>query len=440
MVGGASHGTVALNADGSFVYTPDAGFSGSDSFAYRAEDPSLASSSTVTVDLTINPVAAGPNLSHGVIENVSSNWQTVNLGTSYDSAVIVGTPQYDSNSGPGVVRIRNVTATSFEVRVDNVGSSAFSGNVHFVAIEEGVYDEPEFKLEARKLDTSTTSRKGGWVIDTIGYQQSYNTPVVVGQVMSANDEDWSVFWSSSSSRTSPADSNSLNVGKHVGEDPDTTRATEKIGYLVIEATQSGTIEGLPFVAGVGGDTIRGVGNGTYQYSYTAMPNAKTAVLSSAGMDGGDGGWAVLRGNDPVPAAGGTIALSIDEDQLRDSERKHTTEQVAYFVIDPPLKDVVEAQATTNLNVSAMLVGVDSTGSMMENEASHERPEHQHTEDDRRRLLQMPRPPRATTTDRIVTPPLAPPRASAGLQALDDFYSSSRDLEQLLDEDLLDQLL
>jgi hypothetical protein len=213
--------------------------------------------------------------------------------------------------------------------------------VHYVVVEEGVYDEPGFKLEAVKYDEAQTSRKNGWGIDTVGYQQSYSSPVVVGQVMSANDENWSVFWASSGSRTSPPTSSSLNVGKHVAEDPNTTRATETIGYLVIEATQDGNIEGLPFVAGVGGDTVRGVGNGTYQYSYDAMPNAKTAVLSSAGMDGNDGGWAVLRGNNPVPASSGTISLSIDEDQLRDSERNHTTEQVAYFVIDPPPAESLE---------------------------------------------------------------------------------------------------
>jgi hypothetical protein len=162
--------------------------------------------------------------------------------------------------------------------------------------------------------------------------------------MSANDEDFSVFWASGGSRTSAPTAGSLNVGKHVAEDPDTTRATETIGYLVIEATQNGTIEGLPFVAGVGGDTVRGVGNGTYQYSYDAMPNAKTAVLSTAGMDGGDGGWAVLRGNNPLPPSSGTISLAIDEDQLRDSERNHTTEQVAYFVIDPPSGDVQDSSA------------------------------------------------------------------------------------------------
>jgi len=101
---------------------------------------------------------------------------------------------------------------------------------------------------------------------------------------------------------------------------------------------------LPFVAGVGSDSVRGVDNGTYQYSYDAMPNAKTAVLASAGMDGGDGGWPVLMGDDALPASSGTINLSFDEDQLKDSERKHTTEQVAYFVIDPPVQEDATAAA------------------------------------------------------------------------------------------------
>jgi hypothetical protein len=31
-----------------------------------------------------------------------------------------------------------------------------------------------------------------------------------------------------------------------------------------------------------------------------------------------------------------LRLAIDEDQLKDAERSHTTEQVAYLIIDPPL--------------------------------------------------------------------------------------------------------
>ena len=286
-----------------------------------------------SVTVIVEAANTGPNLSHGNIASVSSTWQTVSLGQSYNSAVIVATPRYNSGSGPGVVRISNVTATSFDVRVDNAGLSAFSGGVHFIAMEEGVYDVPgEYKLEAVKVDSSVTSGKsGGWQIGSQGYQQSYSNPVVVGQVMSANDADWSVFWSSSNSRTSPANSGSLNIGKHVGEDSDTTRATETLGYFVIESTSGGTIDGLDFTAGVGNDTIRGVGNGTYQYSDVSPSGASTAVLSTAGMDGGDGGWAALIGSNPLSSTG-SIALSIDEDQLRDSERNHTTEQVAYFVI------------------------------------------------------------------------------------------------------------
>ncbi len=331
------NGSLTLGSDGSFDYTPDPGFVGSDSFSYEADD-GTTSGNIVTVSLTVNPVTSGPNLSHGEVASVGDTWQTVSLPTSYTSMVVIATPRYNTGSGPGVARIREAVGGSFQVRVDNVGASAFSGGVHYVAVEEGIYDEAGFKLEAVKyIESQTSSKTGGWGIDTVAYQQSYSSPVVVGQVMSANDPDWSVFWASSGSRTSPPSASQLNVGKHVAEDPDTTRASETIGYLVIEATQNGTIEGLPFVAGVGSDVVRGVGNGSYTYNYTAMPNSKTAVLSSAGMDGGDGGWAVLDGSDPLSPTAGTIDLVIDEDQLRDSERNHTTEQVAYFVIDPPVE-------------------------------------------------------------------------------------------------------
>ncbi|MFS2215005.1 S8 family serine peptidase [Telluria sp. Tellsp104] len=43
---GPAHGTLALNADGSFRYTPATGYSGSDSFTYKASDGKLASAAT----------------------------------------------------------------------------------------------------------------------------------------------------------------------------------------------------------------------------------------------------------------------------------------------------------------------------------------------------------------------------------------------------------
>jgi VCBS repeat-containing protein len=56
---GPSHGTLTLDADGSFIYTPAANFNGSDSFTYKASDGGLESGLT-TVTLTVTAVNDAP--------------------------------------------------------------------------------------------------------------------------------------------------------------------------------------------------------------------------------------------------------------------------------------------------------------------------------------------------------------------------------------------
>jgi len=56
---GPSHGTLTLNADGSFTYTPDAGFFGTDTFTYSVQDEfGRDSASPATVTITVNLPAA----------------------------------------------------------------------------------------------------------------------------------------------------------------------------------------------------------------------------------------------------------------------------------------------------------------------------------------------------------------------------------------------
>jgi VCBS repeat-containing protein len=56
--GGAEHGSVAMHADGSFTYTPDQGFFGTDTFTYQTIDTvNHTVSNTATVTLTVAPVA-----------------------------------------------------------------------------------------------------------------------------------------------------------------------------------------------------------------------------------------------------------------------------------------------------------------------------------------------------------------------------------------------
>ena len=61
-----ANGTLTLNPDGSFVYVPNPGFAGTDSFSYQAND-GATNSNPATVTITVNnstPVAVNDGYSH----------------------------------------------------------------------------------------------------------------------------------------------------------------------------------------------------------------------------------------------------------------------------------------------------------------------------------------------------------------------------------------
>ena len=91
------------------------------------------------------------------------------------------------------------------------------------------------------------------------YRDEQELEVVIGQVMTYNDPDWSVFWSRSDDNRNRPPDGTMRVGKHVGEDGDRSRLNEEIGYIVIE-TGSGDIGGRSYTAALGSDSIKGVGD------------------------------------------------------------------------------------------------------------------------------------------------------------------------------------
>jgi len=177
-------------------------------------------------------------------------------------------------------------------------------------------------------DFATTN----WIGESRSYQQVYTSPVVVGQVMSYNDPNFSVFWASGASQKLAPDASNLSVGKHVGEDSNTVRADETIGYVVIE-TGLYSLDGFDLAAGVGPLLVEGMDNTPpFTYSVPLLTSPIAAVVSQAGMNGSNGAWATLYGNTPVTS--GSLELVVDEDQIKDSERIHLPEEIAYVVFAP----------------------------------------------------------------------------------------------------------
>ena len=270
----------------------------------------------------------GSKLSTGIVSGVSTTWKTVTLPNNYNSMVVIATPNYTlSQTDPMVVRIKNASGNTFQVRAESAGGTETTMDVYYMVVEEGVYEG----MEAVKYNSTITDQDNSWLGETRTYTNSYTNPVVLGQVMTYNDEGFSTFWSRGSSRSNPPNASNLRTGKHVAQDSDTSRNNETIGYIVVEAG-FGTLNGISYSAGVGADKVTHAEK-TYSISQSG---AKVAIATVTAMDGSDGGWAVLSGASPVSET--ALKLSIDEDIIKDSETNHTTEQVAYIVFSDASDD------------------------------------------------------------------------------------------------------
>ncbi len=262
---------------------------------------------------------------------------TVNLINSYVSPVIVCSINYSNNTIPVVTRVGSITSSSFDVWLQNAGTGGVATDtVHYIVVEEGSWTIDGVSIDAQTYTSTLTDENNSWVGEAQAYGQAFTNPVVLGQVMSDNDADWSVFWDMGSSRTAPPSSTAFRTGKSVAEDPVVARADETVGFIVIEQGH-GSIGGVEYEAALGVDLVRGVGNSppyTYSFSSAFGATPSIAIVTMAAMDGNNGGWAYTYGASPMSAS--QLDLVIDEDTINDSERAHTPEQVGYAVFGSSL--------------------------------------------------------------------------------------------------------
>ena len=130
VVAQVGHGTVTLNQDGSFSYTPEDDYSGSDSFTFKVNDGSL-DSNVATVNLTINAVNDAPIAQDGV---ASGDEDTVITGTVAASDVDSASLTYTlvTQASHGSVTLNQDGSFSYTPEDDYFGSDSFT----FMASED----------------------------------------------------------------------------------------------------------------------------------------------------------------------------------------------------------------------------------------------------------------------------------------------------------------
>ncbi len=105
----ASHGTVHMNADGTFTYTPNAGFAGKDSFKYSANADSPDHTINI-VNITVNPEMVGQGVAITGFEGISSGVVTLAHFTDTNSSVGASSFTASINWGDGITSNGTVVA------------------------------------------------------------------------------------------------------------------------------------------------------------------------------------------------------------------------------------------------------------------------------------------------------------------------------------------
>jgi VCBS repeat-containing protein len=175
-----AHGTLSLSADGSFTYTPTAGYGGADSFTYHANDGAL-NSTTVTVSLTINdaaPVAAADSYS-------------TNKGTALTVDGANGVLKNDTDpDGDTLTAVLNANVAHGTLSLSADGSFTYTPAAGYGGPDSFTYHASDGTLSSSTVTVSITVNDRAPVANADSYDTNEDTPLVVAaNGVLANDTD-----------------------------------------------------------------------------------------------------------------------------------------------------------------------------------------------------------------------------------------------------------
>lgn len=118
-----SSGTIILNADGTYLYTPNLNFVGTDSFSYTATDIyNQMTTNTVTITVVSTPVYTNPD-----------------FGRTFVNTPLVQTKSIFSNDSPGLTLFSYTQPANGQVIVDSNGLYVYTPNQGFTGVDFFTY-------------------------------------------------------------------------------------------------------------------------------------------------------------------------------------------------------------------------------------------------------------------------------------------------------------
>ncbi len=360
---GPAHGSVAINADGTYSYTPTANWSGTDSFSYQVSD-GRGGIATGQISLNIAPVADQPALS------VSLGTPVVNLGTSSVSMTdYSGSAGYNSSYGIYTIGADGMPSTGQIVWAnvkDHVGQTATVAGldptkVGFFIIPNGASDNGSKITDGESVRFEKNS-SGQWVaIDAQGNRFSGDGANVLFDKPSLNPSNFAQLQDNAANQGNQnwedlagggdLDFNDLSVAT-AWTSNNNGRATVPLNITAATPDTDGSeslsikVSGLPtgsLLKDASGATLTPGANGVYTLTPAQLPGL--TVTTPAGYSG------QVTANVVATAADGTTTASAS-----------TSGNVSVSVTDTAPTAPGGATVTpVNTTLSGQLAGTDSDG-------------------------------------------------------------------------------
>ena len=314
IVSSPSQGTVIVNSDGAFTYTASKDGSGDDSFSFQAND-GTSTSDTASVAITITPAVPSLVLEAGEVD-VDHNWIHVDFVESFTAPVVIARLTSKNDGEPCLVRIDSITATGFNLRLqeyDYLDGIHPLEQVSFMVLEAGHYTLSDgTQLEAG-------SRTVTKAYDPVSFSGQFTTtPVVVTSIATVNDKN------AVTARVRKIKQAGFEYKLQEQEANRQNHAPETVNYLAWEPSV-GLDNGIRYEVATTGNSITGKTTTVeFTSSFSRSPLIVTDMQTTDGREPSS-----LRTLQVSPL---DLQLAVEEEQSKDSEIKHTTEDTGFIAI------------------------------------------------------------------------------------------------------------
>ncbi len=256
------------------------------------------------------------NIEWGVIEGIDHNWMEVPLYKEYTDPVIIAKPVSNRGVDPGVIRLRNVSTNSFELRYQEwkyLDGGHTQEQVFYLVAESGAQQigSALLPIEAGKINSTYPS----W--EPVDFSAIFSSPTVFASVETFNGSD------PVTTRTNNVSVSGSEMTMQEEERSDGWHTSESIGWIAIEVGQTtiGSRKIKVFSSSANSSTTQ-INFGT---SLSSNPVVVSDISTTNGLDP-----CFIRFAEVTPTY---IKVFLAEEKSLDTETWHTTENISLFVAD-----------------------------------------------------------------------------------------------------------